>query len=268
MEGGKALVDYHVHTPMCGHAVGELEDYVKAAQARGLHEIGFSDHLIFHMDNRDYSMPLKQFPLYIKAVEAVQRRFPRYQVKVGVEVDYFQGENDVIKSTFQGEPLDYVLGSVHCINGWVFDDERYISEYKRRDIDEFYEEYFKLVQEAALSGLFDVIAHPDVIKKFGYKPIRGIKSLYIETVQAFKEAGICVEVNTSGLRKPVHEIYPSVEFLKLCFEKGLPVTLGSDAHSPEEVGWCFDKAVDLLRNVGYREITVFTGRKRKAVMLE
>jgi len=146
---------------------------------------------------------------------------------------------------------------------WFFDDNRYVGEYQKRDIDQVYEEYFRLVQEAALSGLFDVMAHPDLIKKFGYKPKDDPQPLYEKTVEVFKDAGVCIEVNTSGLRKPVKEIYPNRGCLKICLENHIPVTLGSDAHQPKEVGRDLEKALSLLKSVGYKELTLFTERKRK-----
>lgn len=260
------LVDYHLHTPMCGHAVGEPKDYVEMALQRGLDEMGFSDHVILHVDRREYSMRLDQLPRYVRRVETLQRLFPKLPIKLGVEVDYSPGSVEKIRAVLRRHSFDYVLGSVHSMGDWFFDDNRYLAEYQRRDIDQVYEKYFRLVQEAALSGLFDIMAHPDLIK-FGYKSKDDPQSLYGETVEAFKEAGICVEVNTSGLRKPVREIYPNREFLKLCLENRIPVTLGSDAHQPKEAGQDLEKAISLLKSVGYKELTLFNERKRKYASL-
>ncbi len=268
---GKAkemLVDYHVHTALCGHAEGDLQEYVRAAARIGLKEIGFSDHVIFHLDNRNYSMPLGRLPEYIDAIRDLQARFPEPRVKVGVEVDYAPGVVEAIDQTLGETKLDYVLGSVHTVRGWVFDDERYIARYQSEDIDSLWDEYFRLVQEAALTGLFDVMAHPDLVKKFGYRPKRDPSRLYAETVDAFKEAGVCVEVNTAGLRKPAREIYPCKAFLNLCFQERLPVTLGSDAHHPDEVGGGFEVALSTLRSIGYKEVSLFSGRERASALLE
>jgi len=261
------LVDYHVHTRLCGHAQGAPEEYVKAAAERGLREIGFSDHLIFHLDNREYSMPLSQLPEYIEAVREAQARFTKPQVKLGVEVDYSPDVVEAIDDTLSETRLDYVLGSVHTVHGWVIDDERYIARYQSEDIESLWEEYFRLVQEAARTRLFDVMAHPDLVKKFGYRPRKDLSGLYAETVDAFKQAGVCVEVNTAGLRKPVREIYPSGAFLNLCREERLPVTLGSDAHQPNEVGEGFEFALSMLKAIGYKEAVTFSGRARASTAL-
>jgi histidinol-phosphatase (PHP family) len=262
------LTDYHIHTSLCGHAEGEPREYVKVAMRVGLDEVGFSDHLILHMDNRDYSMPLGQFPFYIEMIEGVQREFPEYPIKIGVEVDYAPGYSDIIRRILKGHPIDYVIGSVHCLGEWVIDDSRYASEYERRDIDEVYRQYFNLFKEAAASGLFDIMSHPDLPKKFGYKPKMDIHPLLEETADALETAEVCVEVNTSGLRKPVGEIYPSEEFLRLCHGRGIPIILGSDAHSPQDVGRDFDKALNLIRRVDYEEIATFSKRRRRLIKID
>jgi len=200
-------------------------------------------------------------------MEALQRLFPNLPIKLGLEVDYSPSSVEKIGSMLRRYSFDYVLGSVHSMGDWFFDDNRYMDEYQRRGIDQVYKEYFRLMQEAALSDLFDIVAHPDLIKKFGHKPKDDPQPLYEETVEAFKNAGVCIEVNTSGLRKPVKEIYPNREFLKLCLENRIPVTLGSDAHQPKEVGQDLEKAISLLKSVGYKELTLFTEGKRKYIPL-
>jgi histidinol-phosphatase (PHP family) len=165
-------------------------------------------------------------------------------------------------------PLDYVLGSVHYIDGWGFDNPDYISQYDSMDIEKLYRRYFQLLKQAALSGIFDILAHPDLIKKFGYFPARDMTQVYEDTVQAIHASNVCIEVNTAGLRVPAREIYPTEEFLQLCCRYGVPVTLGSDAHKPEQVGWGFAEAVKLLKKVGYRETVLFTERQRKFIALE
>lgn len=262
------LVDYHVHTGLCGHAQGTPEEYLTIAARKGLKEVGFSDHLIFHLDNRNYSMPLSQLPEYIDLVRGLQPAMNEPNVKLGVEVDYAPEVVEAIDRTLGGTKLDYVLGSVHTVRGWVFDDEHYIARYAKEDIDRLWEEYFKLVQEAARTGLFDVMAHPDLVKKFGYRPRRDPWRLYVETLDAFKEAGVCIEVNTAGLRRPVREIYPSEAFVRLCSRERLPVTLGSDAHTPNEVGEGFEQALSMLLGIGYRQVAVFSGRQRAYTLLE
>lgn len=119
-----------------------------------------------------------------------------------------------------------------------------------------------MIGSAAASGLFDTLAHPDLIKKFGFRPEGDISALYSEAVKKIADSGVCVEINTAGLRVPAAEIYPNIRLLELCCKSRVPVSLGSDAHHPEQVGANFREALELLRTVGYREVVTFTGRKR------
>jgi histidinol-phosphatase (PHP family) len=164
-------------------------------------------------------------------------------------------------------PFDYVIGSVHYIDGWGFDNPDLTHEYEHRSLFEIYTQYFEQLCASARSGLFDIIAHPDLIKKFGYRLPEPPFELYRGAVLAFAEAGVCVELNTAGLRAAAAEMYPSREFLAACRKEGIPVTTGSDAHRPEQVGWGFDLALELLRDVGYKEIVHFKGREKTFIRI-
>ncbi|MDD4169880.1 MAG: histidinol-phosphatase HisJ family protein [Desulfotomaculaceae bacterium] len=260
------IVDYHIHTKMCGHATGELEEYLAVANRQGLEEIGFADHLPLYFLPPDsmlagYAMTKADLPVYVDAVQRLQKKGP-VRVKLGVEADYVPGFEGELEKLLKAYPFDYVIGSVHFIDGWSFDNQEEIDRYSQWDIWELYERYFTLVRQAAMSGLFDIMAHPDLIKKFNYLPSRDLMPLYEDTVQVFKKAGVCVEVNAAGLRYPVREIYPAQGFLKAAFRQGLTVSLGSDAHQPELVGAGLAEAVALIKATGYSEITTFEHRNR------
>lgn len=255
-------IDYHIHTAMSGDAKGDIADYVKIARNRGLMEIGFSDH--FHLKKQDYSMSYEKLAQYVEKVRSYKEEAD-FPVKLGLEVDFIPNlEGEIEKVTKLGH-FDYVIGSVHFINNWGFDNPKYISEYQNWDIAELNCTYFSLVQQCAKSGLFDIIGHVDLIKKFGYKPKRDMTDVFMETIEVFKKSKVCVEVNTGGLRAPCREIYPSKPLLEMCFDDGIPITLGSDAHMPEHVGKNFSQALKLIRGVGYKNIARFTHRKLKLV---
>ncbi|OPY57718.1 MAG: Histidinol-phosphatase [Pelotomaculum sp. PtaU1.Bin035] len=261
------LADYHIHTKMCGHATGELEEYLAVAQKFGLSEIGFSDHmpLYFLPPERmipNYAMPEDEIPVYVNEIGRLQEKGGTVRIKLGVEADYIPGCEKKLEKLLNAHPFDYVIGSVHFIDGWSFDRMEEIDRYGEWDIWELYERYFNLVQQAALSGLFDIMAHPDLIKKFNFLPSGDLWPLYEETARVFKRAGVCLEVNTAGLRYPVREIYPSPDLLEAAFRNGLPVTLGSDAHIPEQVNAGFTEAVALIKETGYTEIALFEKRSR------
>lgn len=263
--------DYHLHTRLCGHATGVPGQYLEEAGRKGIREIGFSDHLPLYFlppgkSIPDYAMKEEELPLYVEMVKNCAQQSP-VRVKLGIEADFVPGYENKLASLLSAYPFDYVLGSVHFIDGWGFDNLAEAGEYLSRGIDQVYEEYFHLLQQAALTGLFDVMAHPDLVKKFNYRPVMDLKHLYEETARVFKRAQVCVEVNTAGLRYPAQEMYPSAGLLEIFFKHGLPVTLGSDAHCPGHVGEGLEQAVSFLRSTGYTEITLFEKRKRTIVKL-
>ena len=271
MKTGKTLagmVDYHLHTARCGHAEGGPEDYVSRALELGLAEIGFSDHFpLLHLRDPYLSMALEELPEYVREIGEVAERTTGLTVRMGIEVDYVDGYVDRLAELLRPYPFDYVLGSVHYLDGWGFDDPRYVDGYRGRDILALWERYFQVLGDAAECGLFDVLAHPDLIKKFGWRPRGDVRRLYEECLDRVAESGLVVEVSTAGLRKPVEEIYPGEDFLRLCREREIPVTLGSDAHAPGEVGWRFESALALLRRAGYRDIVRFRKRERSLLPL-
>ena len=256
---------------MCGHAEGEMEEYVREAIKKGLGEIGFNEHFpILHLEDkklaRMLAMSIDEFPIYVEHVQKLQREFKEsISIKLGCEIDYLPGNMEKIMNTINKYDFDYLYGSVHFLGDWMIDHPDYKSRFENQDLYKVYKDYFSLVREAAESKLFNCISHIDVIKKFGYRPDKDLTSIYEQTARTLKRADVCIEVNTSGLYKPVGEIYPAEELLKICCKYEIPVTLGSDAHKPEHVGRDFDKAVSLIKKAGYREIVRFNKRQRSYV---
>lgn len=265
------LVDYHTHHYRCGHAQGQLTDYVEAAIAAGLDEIGLSDHSpIYHLGDDPHPRPrtaMSQTELdaYMAEMRAVRERYVgRITVRLGVESDYVLGWDAHYRSLWSGYPLDYVIGSVHWLNTWsIFDPQLPPG----RTVAQVYDEYLHTTQAAARSGVYDVIGHLDCIKTAGHLPDRAITPLLEATVRVLAAAEVTVELNTSGWRKPIGECYPRPELLACCQHYGVPVTLSSDAHAPAHVAAGFEPALNLLADVGYKEIATFAGRKRTMVPL-
>ena len=263
------LVDYHVHTRLCGHAIGEPEDYVREAIGLGLSEIGFADHmpLLGRRDDR-LTMSPDDLPRYVDLVTELRELVDDVRIRLGIEMDYFPGRMDEIWDAASSFDFDYVYGSVHYIDGWGFSDSRHLSSYQGRDPDETYARYFELFCEAVRQGGFDIMAHPDLVKKHGITTRLPLERMYREAAEAMADAGVAVEVNTSGLRKAALDIYPTLPFLTACADMGVAVTLGSDAHAPGQVGMDFDLALRLLRRAGVREIATFESRRRTMRSLE
>ncbi len=255
--------DYHVHT-VYSDGTRSFGDYVEQAGKRGLDEIGFSDHL--HVRKASWSMDLARLPDYVREINAL-KDVSQVAVKAGLEVDFVPAMTDELLKTVEGFSFDYLIGSVHHIGDWLIDSATQIDGWRGKDVDHVYQQYFELVQQMAETRRFDIVGHIDVTKKFGFRPRNSVVDLLLETVRVIGKSGVCVEINTSGLRNPCREIYPSQDLLKMCFDHGVPVTLGSDAHSPEDVAAGFDQAIALLREVGYEEISRFAGRSREFVGL-
>ncbi len=257
------IYDYHMHTPLCGHAVGEPKEYALRAVKVGLEEIGFSDHApMVHLRDPKITMDIKQLPEYYKMIEDVRELFKsELRVKVATEADFIPGYEAKTKAILDDYPYDYVIGSVHFIGKWGFDDPAKRSDWDKKDINSVYREYFSLLRQSAQTGLFNIMAHVDLVKKFGHRPTVDMLDEVRKTAQVFKESGVAVEINTSGLRKPVGEMYPSPSHLKIYAEAGVPLTFGSDAHAPEDVGRDFNLAVDLVKAAGFSEYVVFEKRK-------
>ena len=258
------LIDYHMHTRLTDGS-GEPTDYARVAIERGLDEIGCSEHAPLGDRDTDWTLKLKDLGTYVGWVQEAQRQFPSVSIKLGLEVDFLPGREDWIRELAGMQPWDYFLGSVHYIDDWPVD--RSAEDWKDQDINERWKQYFDLWAQAARSRLFDSLAHPDLPKKFNYRPSIHGTAMYQAALRAVKESDVAIEVSTAGLRKPCREIYPSEEFLRLTQQLEIPITLGSDAHIPPDTGADFDKAVALARRCGYDKICRFTKRQRDLVSL-
>jgi histidinol-phosphatase (PHP family) len=267
--------DYHMHTPLCRHATGEPDEYAKRALTIGLTEIGFSDHSPMPRDDfDDWRMRADQLDEYVEKVRKVQKDFSQLTIRLALEVDYLPGHEDWIRDLAARHPWDYFIGSAHYVSdSWAVDNPQQISEWKNRDTFEVWSIYFERLTKAAETGFFEIIGHADLPKKFGHRPTcdpgcagsfaeASCAPLYEKFLDAAKKHNCAIELNTAGLRRDCKEIYPSREILRLAFQKGVPITFGSDAHAPEEVGMNFADAVQLAREVGYKKCCRFAERKR------
>jgi histidinol-phosphatase (PHP family) len=226
---------------------------VEQAIAMGLPCVGISDHLPHLYDNDpELSMPLDELGAYVDEVQELKRVYPG-RVLLGIEADYRPDTLDAVAELIGRFPFDYVIGSVHHIEGWGFDDARYMAEWDRRDVDEVYRRYFRLVGDSAETGLFTVLGHVDLVKKFGHRPHGSVEDAVEEMAERIARSGVLVELNTAGLRRPAREIYPSLGILRSLKERGVHITFGSDAHKPAEVGSDFDRAAALALAAGYTD---------------
>jgi len=267
------LTDYHLHlrpddenTTAERYFTGENVDrYLAAAEAAGVEELGVSEHVYRFRQALD----LWRHPLWesngqddLDAYCDFVRGTP---LKLGIECDFIPGAEDRTATLLEARDFDYVVGSVHFIGDAAVDHPGWDVWDGSGDADEVWRRYFESLAECARSGLFDILAHPDLVKVWGGNrplPERDPRFFYEPAVAAIAESGIAVEVSTAGLRKPVGELYPSQGFAEMCIEAGASFALSSDAHLPEQVGFAYDRAVEFLDGLGVEEICVFEQRQR------
>jgi histidinol-phosphatase (PHP family) len=230
--------DYHLHTPLCGHATGAPRDF------------------------DDWRMAPDELGRYVALVEEARREFPRYPVRLGLECDFIPGYEGHIRALAGQAGWDYLIGSVHYVTpDWDIDNPKHLKRWKEQPVDEIWRSYFAAYTKMIQSCLFDFLAHPDLVKKFGHRPEGDLSRFYKDTLDAAAEAGAVLEVSTAGLRKDAKEIYPSREFLDAAFHRRIPIVINSDAHAPEEVAHEFDRAYKLVSDIGYTEVMRFEQRR-------
>jgi len=267
--------DFHVHLENGPYTVEWLRKFFDEGKKRGVAEIGFSEHGHRFKESVDLlaskgfrgrwtsSEATESIEDYIALIERAKKLgFP---VKLGIELDFVPEYEEEIRKFANTYPFDYVLGSVHWLGDFGFDHPALIHEWDEKDVDEIYGEYFNTLLTAVKSGIFDAIAHPDVIKVFGHRARQDMGKYYDELARAITEMDICVEVSTAGLRKPVGELYPSPELMLYFKKHEVPIMINSDAHVPEDVGRDFDKALNFVKAFGYDSLCYFESRIRKRV---
>ena len=261
--------DYHTHTPLCRHAEGEPTELAARALELGLTEIGFADHSPMQRDDfDDWRMKASELETYIARVQQARSDHPNLTIKLALEVDYLPGHEDWIRELAARYPWDYLIGSVHYVSeSWAIDNPFQLAQWKGREPLEVWRAYFERLTLAAESGLFDIIGHADLCKKFAFYPQEDCTPLFTRFLQAVKRRGLALELSTAGLRNDCREIYPSPRIVRLAATLGVPITFGSDAHRPAEVASHFAEAVELARSAGYTHYCHFSRRRREAVKL-
>jgi len=269
------LVDYHLHTTRCRHAMGTMEEYVREAQAAGLAEIGFADHLPFPTpEGAPFNMPREELPGYVAEVEALRERHPQIPIRLGIEADFLPETPDTLRELLALAPFEYVIGSVHDLEAtpgdmrllsqprfWDFLDETG-PEATKAEVARVIRDYHARLRASAESGLFHVVGHCDLTKRFGYRLEELERGEYARTAEAFARTGVIAELNTSGLRSPASEIFPGLDFLRALRTAGVGITLGSDAHRPDQVAFGLELAVEWARRAGYDAIHVWSAPGR------
>lgn len=272
------LSDYHTHlrtdeleaTAEDHFTAANAARYRQAADERGIAELGVSEHVYRFAQALD----VWQHPFWERYAHDdldAYCQFVREQtdLRLGVEADFVPGAEDRMANLLEAHDFDYVMGSVHFIRDHAVDMEDYSVWDTGRGAEEIWTRYFETIGEAARSGLFDILAHPDLVKIWGPAhperplPEGDLRRYYELAIDGIAESGIAIEVSTAGLRKRAQELYPAPAFLQMCLEAGAPVALSSDAHRPEDIGADYEAALELLESMGVGELCVFERRARR-----
>ena len=260
--GWSMTADYHIHTRLCRHAEGEPREYVERAISLGLSEIGFADHLPFlagwrprHDLPDDWSMSLEELDGYVSLVQALAREYAAdVNILLGIEADFIEETLEETAETLASYPFDYAIGSVHIVGDrFAFDHPEMRDHLAGYGYQRILRESLELAGRAAASGLFDVIGHLDHAVKLspGSRVDAAASAAASAALRAVAAADVALELNTSGLRKQVGEVFPAPGLLAEACVLGIPLTFGSDAHRPGDVGWAFAQAAGIAREAGY-----------------
>jgi len=272
------LTDYHLHlrpddveaSVTQYHTQANADRYRLVAGERGIAELGVSEHVYRFKQALD----VWAHPLWVSFAHDDLDEYCAFvrehtDLRLGIEADFVPGREDRMANLLQARAFDYVVGSVHFLRDGALDlDDEYSVWRGAGSVEGVWRSYFQTIGESARSGLFDVIAHPDLVKYWSAthpqrRPDGDLRRYYEPAVEGIAEAGVAVELSTAGLRKPVHEMYPAPAFLEMCVQAEVPVALSSDAHTPQDVGAGYDQARELLASLGVRELCVFKGRTRR-----
>jgi histidinol-phosphatase (PHP family) len=252
------LIDYHLHVIAHGDRPMTVENilkYCEVAKVRGVRQMGITEHDRY-LDEID-----------LAAFQEARELSRDVDLRLGIEIDFVPGAEERMDHDATALPYDYIIGSVHRVDNEEIDRATDQGIYDRYETYDLYAAYYANVRKAALSGRFEVLGHPDLIKIFRHFPDRDITPILEETADAIAESGVVVDVNAAGLRKPIGEVYPSANFLKMFHRREVPIVLSSDAHAPDEVAMGYDTSLALVHDIGYREIATFRNGERGSLAL-
>jgi histidinol-phosphatase (PHP family) len=265
-------IDSHMHTPLCGHAIGEPIEYARCAAEKGIDVITFTCHIPMQWEafgQAGTRMRYDQIEEYRNKVHAAAEEASSFGVEVlcGIEAEVFPDEKHMqaMDEILDGYPWDFVLGSLHAHCRSYLD---WLSDHGATGNHERINHYFRHLREGVLSGRYDSMSHPDVIRTYGvvkkFEPSEH-EAVIVDFLQAVVDRDICMEVNTSGLVKGDFEVHPDPLILDWASELGVKLTIGSDSHKPDTVGRFFDTVQAMLLEKGFKHLHFFRGRKRERI---
>jgi histidinol-phosphatase (PHP family) len=265
------MFDYHLHTQFCRHAAGRMEQYVTEALARGLREICFTPHIPlpgFPRGPEGLRMESEDAPAYFREVERLRARYPQLSILCGVEADFYDGFERTVEQFLRSYPLDLVLMSVHFVRDWPGENWLFDFDFPGCSLAAVYHDYFEALKRGIASGLYDAVAHLDLIRQPEQPVLAANEQDVAEVLSLAAQAGMSVEINTSGMRRSARLPYPQPDILPLAAARGLQVIAGSDAHEPQLVGYGFAEVEQWITACpGLRRVR-YQGRRARAVDVE
>lgn len=260
------MIDYHLHTPFCGHAGGGLGEYVRRAVEQGLEEICFTPHAPlpgFPRGGEGLRMAVEDLGPYFESVERERGSFPGIRILAGIEADYYAGYEEYLGRLLEDNPFDFVLLSVHFVAEWPGENWLFGYHFPEKPVGQIYREYFAALKAGIATGLYDCVAHLDLIKRPGQGVVDLVPEEIEEVLELCSRHGMSIELNSSGLRRPVDETYPDPRVVRLAADRGIPLVTGSDAHTPEHVAFAFPELYRTLAAVPGARLARY--RRRAAV---
>jgi histidinol-phosphatase (PHP family) len=247
---------------MCNHANGTIDEYIEKAISENIDIFGFSEHAPMDFD-QNYRISFDHMSRYESMVKEAKKKYAdKIEILLGYEVDFIP---NLVDQRVLDADVDYLIGSVHFLDRWGFDNPEFIGRYESEDIDEIWQKYFDQISFMAQSRLFDIVGHLDLIKVFKFLPNKSVVDMAIGALREIKKADMVIEINGAGYRKPIAEAYPSQELLEAAFELDIPITFASDAHEIHQVGLYTKEVISLAKKIGYKKCAVFRNRNRELI---
>ena len=254
-------IDLHNHTTRCNHATGSMEEYIKKAIEIGIDIYGFADHAPMDFEP-EYRMSLSGCNSYEEEVLILKEKYKNnINILLGYEVD-FMSNPKYMEEKILNSNVDYLIGSVHFLDDWGFDNPAFLKEYENKNIDDIWKSYFNTIEHMAKTNYFNIVGHLDLIKVFKYLPTKDIKLLAYKAMKQIKKSNMTIEINSAGLRKPIKEQYPSIDLLELAYELDIDITFSSDAHSISQVGFEYETVKNIAKRIGFTKCVSYIKKEK------
>ena len=262
------MIDYHIHTNLCKHATGEIHEYIEHAISAGIKELAFTDHIPLP-DNFDiaHRMNLDQLDTYCHWIENLRHNYREIIIKLGIEADYYEGFEEYTASILEQYDFDLVIMSIHFVKHWPAGNWIFKYNFPYKDQKEIFEDYLDTMIKGIQTKMFDILGHADIIKPPGLSLLDYNHEKVVQALLELKRHTMAIEINTSGFRKEVAEAYPGLDWLPLIKKFDIAVTVGSDAHSPDQVAYQFPQIYSLLEKENIDELVTFTKREMNVYQL-